>query len=74
MSTYTALLGANVLYPAPLRDLLLQLAVADMFRAKRTARHPVALTQIERFLFLEHARRRGFANRIIPFSEVVHAR
>ncbi len=37
MSTYTALLDANVLYPAPLRDLLLQLAVGDLFRAKWTA-------------------------------------
>jgi hypothetical protein len=31
------LLDANVLYPAPLRDLLLQLAVTDIFRAKWTA-------------------------------------
>lgn len=37
MSHYTALLDANVLYPAPLRDLLMQLAVADLFRAKWTA-------------------------------------
>jgi hypothetical protein len=37
MSRYTALLDANVLYPAPLRDLLLQLAVTDLFRAKWTA-------------------------------------
>jgi hypothetical protein len=37
MSNYTALFDANVLYPAPLRDLLLQLAVADLFRAKWTA-------------------------------------
>lgn len=37
MSQYTALLDANVLYPAPLRDLLLQLAVMDMYRAKWTA-------------------------------------
>ena len=37
MTTYTALLDANVLYPAPMRDLLLQLAVADLFRAKWTA-------------------------------------
>lgn len=34
MSRYTALLDANVLYPAPLRDLLLQLAVTDLFRAR----------------------------------------
>jgi PIN domain len=37
MSTYTAFFDANVLYPAPLRDLLLQLAVTDLFRAKWTA-------------------------------------
>ena len=34
--TVTALLDANVLYPAPLRDLLLQLAVAKLFRARWT--------------------------------------
>jgi hypothetical protein len=34
MSTYTALLDANVLYPAPVRDLLLQLAVTDLYKAK----------------------------------------
>jgi hypothetical protein len=37
VSTYTALLDANVLYPAPLRDLLMQLAITDLFRAKWTA-------------------------------------
>ncbi len=37
MSQHTALLDANVLYPAPMRDLLLQLAVTDLFRAKWTA-------------------------------------
>lgn len=37
MSNYTALLDANVLYPAPLRDLLLQLAVTDLYKAKWTA-------------------------------------
>lgn len=36
MSSYTVLLDANVLYPAPLRDILLQLAVDDLFRAKWT--------------------------------------
>lgn len=36
MTTYTALLDANVLYPAPIRDVLLQLAVMDVFRAKWT--------------------------------------
>lgn len=34
MSSFTALLDANVLYPAPMRDLLLQLTVTDLFRAK----------------------------------------
>ena len=29
MSQYTALFDANVLYPAPMRDALLQLAVTD---------------------------------------------
>lgn len=37
MSHFTALLDANVLYPAPLRDLFLQLAVTDLFKAKWTA-------------------------------------
>ena len=36
MSHYTALLDANVLYPAPIRDLLLQLAFSDMFHGKWT--------------------------------------
>lgn len=34
MGNFTALLDASVLYPAPLRDLLLELAVADLYRAK----------------------------------------
>lgn len=37
MRSCTALLDANVLYPAPLRDLFLQLAVTDLFKAKWTA-------------------------------------
>lgn len=37
MSYVTTLLDANVLYPAPIRDVLLQLAVEDLFRAKWTA-------------------------------------
>lgn len=36
MSKIRALLDANVLYPAPLRDLLLQLAVMDVFQARWT--------------------------------------
>jgi predicted nucleic acid-binding protein len=35
-STYTAVYDACVLYPAPLRDLLMQLAVTDLFRARWT--------------------------------------
>ena len=34
---YTALFDANVLYPAPLRDILLQLAVTDIFHGRWTA-------------------------------------
>jgi len=34
---FTALLDANILYPAPMRDIFLQLAVDDLFRAKWTA-------------------------------------
>ena len=38
MSQYiVALLDANVLYPAPMRDILVQLANDDLFRAKWTA-------------------------------------
>jgi hypothetical protein len=36
MSHYTALFDANVLYPAPMRDVLLQLAVTDLFKAHWT--------------------------------------
>jgi hypothetical protein len=34
LGSFTAFLDASVLYPAPLRDLLLELAVADLYRAK----------------------------------------
>ena len=34
MGNFTAFLDASVLYPAPLRDLLLELAVSDIYRAK----------------------------------------
>ena len=37
MTKVAALLDANVLYPAPLRDLLLQMAVSGLFVAKWTA-------------------------------------
>lgn len=33
---YTALLDANIFYPAPLRDLMMQLAVQDMFHGRWT--------------------------------------
>jgi predicted nucleic acid-binding protein len=36
MTTFTALFDANVLYPAPLRDLLMWLATTDLFRARWT--------------------------------------
>lgn len=36
MAHFTALYDACVLYPAPLRDLLIRLAVKDLFRAKWT--------------------------------------
>jgi predicted nucleic acid-binding protein len=34
LANFTAFLDASVLYPAPLRDLLLELAVSDLYRAK----------------------------------------
>jgi predicted nucleic acid-binding protein len=34
LGTFTALYDACVLYPAPLRDLLMELALTDLFRAK----------------------------------------
>jgi hypothetical protein len=37
VTDYTALLDANVLYPAPVRDLLLQLAATDIYNARWTA-------------------------------------
>jgi predicted nucleic acid-binding protein len=37
LNSFTAFLDACVLYPAPLRDLLMELAVADLFRAKWSA-------------------------------------
>ena len=36
MSHFTALFDACVLYPAPLRDFLMNLAITDLFRAKWT--------------------------------------
>ncbi len=37
MSQDIALLDANIFYPAPLRDLFMQLAVSDVFQARWTA-------------------------------------
>jgi predicted nucleic acid-binding protein len=34
VATFTALYDSSVLYPAPLRDLLMRLALTDMFRAR----------------------------------------
>jgi len=36
MASFTALYDACVLYPAPLRDLLMHLAMTDLFRARWT--------------------------------------
>lgn len=38
MSSFTVVFDANVLYPAPLRDLLVRLATTDLFRARWTNR------------------------------------
>lgn len=38
MATFTAVYDACVLYPAPLRDLLMELALTDLFRAKWSSR------------------------------------
>ena len=38
MATFTAIYDACVLYPAPLRDLLLRLAMTELFRARWTDR------------------------------------
>jgi hypothetical protein len=38
MATFTALYDACVLYPAPLRDLLMRVALTDLFRARWTER------------------------------------
>ncbi|MDE0293344.1 MAG: hypothetical protein OXH92_21875 [Bryobacterales bacterium] len=36
MTGFTALLDTNILYPAPMRDIFLQMAADDFFRAKWT--------------------------------------
>lgn len=37
MANFTVIYDSNVLYPAPLRDLLMRLALTDLFRARWTA-------------------------------------
>ena len=37
MTNFTVVLDSCVLYPAPLRDLLMHLALSDLYRAKWTA-------------------------------------
>lgn len=61
MSRYTALLDANVIYPATLRDLLLQLAVTDLFKARWTA--DIHREWIEALLRNEPARDRAALER-----------
>jgi hypothetical protein len=57
MSSYTALLDANVRYPAPVRDLLLQLAVTDIYKARWTV--DIHREWIENLLENEPHRRRA---------------
>ena len=38
MSNYSALLDANVLYPAPLRDILVQVAAKGIYKGRWTQR------------------------------------
>jgi len=40
MANFTAIYDACVLYPAPLRDFLLRLAMTELFRARWTDLHP----------------------------------
>lgn len=56
MSICTAFLDACVLYPAPVRDLLLQLAVADVYKARWSAN--VHREWMERLLHNEPHRKR----------------
>jgi predicted nucleic acid-binding protein len=71
LGNFTAFLDASVLYPAPLRDLLLELAVADVYRAKWSdavheewitavlrARHDLTRRQLERTRALMNAHAR----------------
>jgi len=38
VAAFTVLFDANVLYAAPVRDVLLELALSDLYRAKWTER------------------------------------
>jgi hypothetical protein len=40
VSNFTAVYDVCVLYPAPLRDLLMELALTDLFRARWSVQHP----------------------------------
>jgi predicted nucleic acid-binding protein len=71
LGNFTVFLDASVLYPAPLRDLLLELAVADLYRAKWSdsvheewitavlrTRHDLTRVQLERTRELMNAHAR----------------
>ena len=84
MSGYTALYDACVLYPAPLRDLLLQLALTGLFRARWSAtihdewtrnvlldRPDLTAAQLQTFAMRPFAGQRnpaGTASKILPFQ------
>ncbi len=67
MSSYVALLDANVLYPAPIRDLLLQLAVTDIYKARWTA--DIHREWIENLLENEPTRDRAKLERTRDFMD-----
>lgn len=71
MATFVALFDACVLYPAPLRDLLLRLAATDLFRARWTEQiHDewirAVLTQRPDLTPDRLARTRDLMNRTVP--------
>ena len=61
MSNYTALLNANVQYPAPMRELFMQLAVTDLFKARWSA--DIHREWIEALLLQEPHRERASLER-----------
>ena len=65
---YTALLDANVLYPAPVRDILVQLSVMDLFRAKWSA--DIHREWIEALLRREPNRKRAVLERARDLMDV----